>query len=527
MSSPCIYLSIWMTLWYTLSAENIKLQQQNAITLNSSYQESLVQIPPRVYRYVMVQALSQSRNVSISYQRLLKYGEHINSSSVGLVYMLDGKEENISTYLAAPQEPTTAQILAIPYFRKDPLPGGCCTTCAFDNDPNLYITKGSLKNTLFFSRANVNYDPGTQPSSCDGGKFETFKLEYELYMYQLQENDFSESNLFDGMWKMASPSNIRYYGSKIGLINQNKKSLFLLQPIPFQGLVYNVIVKDSNLQTQAAYAPTFVYGCDISNKNSCRYFGSWTTIIFSTIAGVIGLALCFLGHKFIRTEVFISGCLSGFISCYILLLRFASFDYTVHMLISTGAGIVIGSLLVLLWLKARFLHVCLLNCSALSGFLVACIILFSPVGQKECFSSNLVYLLTVLCITFGVPIPLAFFPKINSIIFSSLYGGFAVVMTCSLFVHAHLQYIILEFVFRAGIPSFADAYLRVPLQRNDYILSGAWAVLFVLGTMCQYFLTRNEKPLGQTRKKRRNRRPQEVNERTPLLFKSPTVNDVL
>ena len=39
-------------------------------------------------------------------------------------------------------------------------------------------------------------------------------------------------------------------------------------------------------------------------------------------------------------------------------------------------------------------------------------------------------------------------------------------IACSIFMHANIQYIVIEFVLRAGIPSFADAYLRIPFQRN-------------------------------------------------------------
>ena len=105
-------------------------------------------------------------------------------------------------------------------FSLDPIPGGCCITCSFDNDPNIYLKKELLTIRLNFERANVYYDPGTKPKSCDGGSLSTFNnLEYELYAYQLTENDFTENNLFDGIWKMSHPRSIKKYGKVVSHVS--------------------------------------------------------------------------------------------------------------------------------------------------------------------------------------------------------------------------------------------------------------------------------------------------------------------
>ena len=88
-------------------------------------------------------------------------------------------------------------------------------TCAFDNDPNIQIKKEPMNNALHFQRANVYYDAGQMPEPCDGGLFRTFRLEYDLYMYQLTENDFTEGDLFRGMWKMASTTAVKMHGTKV------------------------------------------------------------------------------------------------------------------------------------------------------------------------------------------------------------------------------------------------------------------------------------------------------------------------
>ena len=85
------------------------------------------------------------------------------------------------------------------------------------------------------------------------------------------------------------------------------------------------------------------------------------------------------------------------------------------MLSSTAGGFVFGLLMVVLYLETKQFHTLFLNNAILIGAMLACCMLFSPVGDLKAFSSNTVYLLTFFAITFVCPIPLSFFPKVVSI----------------------------------------------------------------------------------------------------------------
>eukprot|EP00795_Rhopilema_esculentum_P011347 gene11347-21538_t len=452
----------------------------------------------------MVQVISQQKSVSLSYTDKLAYQSHLNSSSAGLVYMLHNGRANLTSYIASVEGYTTAQVLAVPFSPKDPMPGGCCITCAFDNDPNIYTKKESLKVQLDFGRGNVFFDPGELPDVCDGDGFKTFnQLVYDLYFYQLRENDLTEEGLFNAVWRMSSPVNIKKYGKMVTTIEKAQRTNFVLQSIAYHGVVYNILIRDIQMKTEACYMPTFAYGCDITDKSTCKSFGSVTTIVFVSLSGLIGLILCFSGHKFVIAA---------------------------HMLASSAAGFAFGVFIVALYMETSLFRAVFLNNSLLVGFLVACSVLFSPVGDLKPFSSNTVFLLTFVSIMLACPIPQIFFPKVISILFSSLIGGYVVVVACSVFLHANIQYIVVEFVLRAGIPSFADAYLRVPFDTNEYILCGVWGFLLISGAACQVYITRNDPfPPPWKRSRRSNgrfssflRRRGRTNgrlfdERTPLL----------
>ena len=85
---------------------------------NSSFQKIFVHIEPYKYRYVMVQVVSQQKSVSLSYTDKLVYQSHLNSSSAGLVYMLDNGRSNLTSYIASVEGYITAQVLAVPFSPK-------------------------------------------------------------------------------------------------------------------------------------------------------------------------------------------------------------------------------------------------------------------------------------------------------------------------------------------------------------------------------------------------------------------------
>ncbi len=68
---------------------------------------------------------------------------------------------------------------------------------------------------LVFPRANIFHNRGSQPAICDGFRFSTYRLEYDLHTYQLMENDLTEEGLFNAIWKMSSASKVKFHGTKV------------------------------------------------------------------------------------------------------------------------------------------------------------------------------------------------------------------------------------------------------------------------------------------------------------------------
>ena len=66
---------------------------------------------------------------------------------------------------------------------------------------------------------------------------------------------------------------------QIATIRGHTSPKLVLQMIPHQGLVYNVLVRDSYEKSEAAYVPAFAYDCDINNVETCKSFGKFCIIL--------------------------------------------------------------------------------------------------------------------------------------------------------------------------------------------------------------------------------------------------------
>ena len=58
--------------------------------------------------------------------------------------------------------------------------------------------------------------------------------------------------------------------SQVARITGTGHLRLLLQKIPREGIVYNILIRDSVEQTESAYVPTFAYDCDLDDIETCK-----------------------------------------------------------------------------------------------------------------------------------------------------------------------------------------------------------------------------------------------------------------
>ena len=89
---------------------NTLLDSQNRTLISTQFQAS-------TYRYLVVQSVSQKKNLSVSYNSKFAFDSRINGTARGLVYMLKGGESHIDTYLISTSGTTMSQVISIPFLR--------------------------------------------------------------------------------------------------------------------------------------------------------------------------------------------------------------------------------------------------------------------------------------------------------------------------------------------------------------------------------------------------------------------------
>ncbi|KAG8142589.1 putative Transmembrane 7 superfamily member 3-like protein, partial [Naja naja] len=214
---------------------------------------------------------------------------------------------------------------------------------------------------------------GAHPPSCDSGTSldSRWRLSYDVYQYFLPENDLSEATFVSHMRRMTEVPSIWAHGSKMmTLTSQDKTELF--RPLPGQGVIYNVIVRDPKWNTSAAYVPVHTYACSLSALvNNCYTFRRLSTKIFFTNLAFLGLFVCFLGHRFWKTGLFFNGFIFKAFFLFIIITKKSALSY--------DAGIIGALLLVGYWWRFGLVIPCMLIVGVVLGSLVSSALFFTPI----------------------------------------------------------------------------------------------------------------------------------------------------
>ena len=454
------------------------------------------------YSFVVLQAHSKYENNTVSMNQDTQYGESYEALHSGIIKRSFDNNEIIAYFKSSNTRSLKAMLLAVPVPQNHPIPGGCCLTCALENDPNLQISYSKYKTTLRFSRASKYYNPYSSPD-CDGSeKPASYDLAYSVYYTYLKENDFSEENLFDSLFEMSTPSRIKSKGKLLTTIDSSSNLVLEMETIFAQGIVLNVIVSDKKYGSsfETAYVPTAVYACNFKAKagspESCLAKGSTTVLVFCLTFGIVGMVLVFAGFKLFKFYVLCCGTGFYWFWIFIVMSRYlnpsveSSTDTLIVAFMSSFLGG--GFTLFLYAFTKSFYLIVLPKICLFFGFFISSIIFYTPFGALAIWSDDYKFLLAfasiaLLCSFVGI-----FFPKAMCYLSSSMMGSYAVVMIPNYYMRGNMQYIILTVVNRVVVPEFGYLYLGRVFAENEYILTGVWGFLFLLGLTIQYCTTKDE-----------------------------------
>lgn len=380
------------------------------------------------------------------------------------------------------------------YFVTDPVPGGCNQEFDVEVSPFLKLREDSIENQLDFQLSRLGSPRGFVKRPCDISR--SF-IRHEVYAYFLQENDFSQEELFRGIRLMSDPTSIRKYGTKV-VTYSSRRTRALLLSYPGRGVVYNVIaVLD---QRAAAYIPVSSYNCDLgSSLVGCGKMNEVVAVILLCILSVNGLVITFRGHQWFQYQVLWSGYLASLISLLIIFAKYAQLALTHQEILALVVSFPITIVWLGIWRCFKKPLISVLMSGLLLGFIVIASVLFSTLGNEELFRSELNYWMILGVGSFVIPIVLLPFGSLLSILSCSIVGSYTVVFAADRFVGGSLSYIVINVLKRAAFKDVLYASNQVPFQGKDIGLSVTWIVLSLLGLVTQLYMSTQNAPRRRSR----------------------------
>uniref|UniRef100_A0A3Q1MR19 Transmembrane 7 superfamily member 3 n=1 Tax=Bos taurus TaxID=9913 RepID=A0A3Q1MR19_BOVIN len=388
--------------------------------------------------FVIFQIHSQYQNTTISFSETLLPNASETGTDKGLVSILR-PEQSMCTWHLETLDPEPVQNVAIPlsYSESDPIPGGCNLEFDVDIDPNIYLEYNFFETTIKFAPANLGYARGADPPSCDVkmGPDSRWRLQYDVYQYFLPENDLTEEVLLRHLQRMAEVPQVQANAVKVVTLTADDKTSVSFSSLRGQGVIYNVIVRDPFLNTSTAYVPTHTYACSFeAEEGNCSSLGRVSTKVFFTLFALLGLFICFFGHRFWKTELFFIGFIFMGFFFYILITRLTPIKYD---------------------------------------------------GNLKIFRVDAVFWVTFSCIAIFIPVVFMGCLRILNILSCGFIGSYSVVLAVDSYLYTSLSYITLNILRRALHVDFRRAFVNVPFQTNDFIVLAVWGMLAVSGITLQ------------------------------------------
>ncbi|XP_057557898.1 transmembrane 7 superfamily member 3 isoform X4 [Hippopotamus amphibius kiboko] len=383
--------------------------------------------------FLIFQIHSQYQNTTISFSETLLPNASGTGTDKGLVFILR-PEQSMCTWRLETLDPEPVQTVAIllSYSESDPIPGGCNLEFDLDIDPNIYLEYNSFETTIKFAPANLGHARDADPPLCDTetGRDSRWRLQYDVYQYFLPENDLTEEALLRHLQRMAEVPLVQANAVKVVTLTADDKTSVSFSSLREQGVIYNVIVRDPFLNTSAAYVPAHTYACSFeAGEGNCSSLGRVSTKVFFTLFALLGLFICFFGHRFWKTGFIFMG-----FFFYILITRLTPMKYD---------------------------------------------------GNLKIFRDDAVFWVTFSCIAVLIPVVFMGCLRILSILSCGFIGSYSVVLAVDSYLYTSLSYVTLNVLKRALHVDFRRAFMNVPFQTNDFIILAVWGMLAVSGITLQ------------------------------------------
>ncbi|KAH1020104.1 hypothetical protein HUJ04_009827 [Dendroctonus ponderosae] len=387
----------------------------------------------------------------------------ISGTNIGLIWK--GNSENVAHFYLfrdhlALLDNITMLIAVSTYSKYDPVPGGCNLSFETEIAPYQKISESDDFITVI-----------SQPPSQFGNFCNRSNIVTRMYYLYLSEHDNSTEQYFANIQKMISVDDIVKYGTLVleGLTANRFKQMY--SRYAGTGRVFAAV--STRLGRSAAYVPAVSYGCDVAawDADCSGPVGTQWKIVTAFLL-LCGLFICFSGHKFFKTGLFIIAYIFGAVFMLTAISILTQFGGQGKDIFSFISGLAFALLWLFLWRKFGIPVVAVQLAFLLNGLLVA------------------------------------------SILFYSQLGSYAVIFAVNYYVGGNLPYILLNTYRRITVANFGSAVIAPPYQTMDICQTGLWVLIFCIGVYVQTRSSMGRPPFPPRRADRARAR---VDENTPLI----------
>lgn len=457
---------------------------------------------PSEASYVLFQAHTQNVPVTIAYnvQTPPVKSASDTGTNTGLVVVLEEWAIDATTYIhnTNPNNVTALLVVSV-HGSKDPVPGGCNMEFPVEVSPFLRLKMRDAELAVEFQHASGGA-PRESPAPSCSRSFALFR--YDLYVYYLDQWDVSEDHYLTAISKMLDPASVKSNAHVVRAYRENPKTRALFLTYPGEGAVYTVLVRQTTWDgkvREAAYVPIASYGCLwYTQSETCRRLESSWGLVIALVLSLCGLIACFRGHRFFSFQMFFFGFIVFSLISFMVFIAITRASARDGLTAALVGGVLGG----IFWLAIWWLFAIPVLSVSLSGFtlgfLVAAIILFTPLGEAAFLQNSLSYWVFVNCVMLLPTVLMLPQAKILSVLSCSLVGGYCTILAADQYLGTSLSYVVLNVVRRSLVPGGYQASNPVPFQLNDVLLSVTWAALFVLGTVLQLWSERGRAPFPQS-----------------------------
>lgn len=382
------------------------------------------------------------------------------------------------------------------YMDQDPIPGGCNMELSVPIAPFTFTNFNKVYINIEVSPAKSYQDPNCLSASAVTVKF------YRMY---LPERNFDADVYFEGIKDMMSLEKIREKAEEIPSSVWTMRRM--VSAYHGTGSIYVAVAYDKNDQYYSIYAPTYTYAC-IPLKDNCELFDDLLSAFMCTIMLFVGVFICYFGHRFFKTEMFLFGLLSGVIITHILISLIVELDTSELLGASLLSGVFFGGIWYMFWWYYGIPVISVMLPALNLGFLVAAIFYYKLPGGIRLLMDDFNFwtlFIFMMCLVALMLVCVAF---ASNMLCCAVLGAYTVVYAMDYSFGSTLKYIVINTIRRATVPEFKFAVLTPPFEWKDALVTSIWVTLSITGFLVQQFHNRGRPPFPPPPRSVRPRMPE-------------------